>query len=246
MDCVICKLPLHEHESALKVIGELPYDTVESLMRHQWHKDVTKIIYTHAQYYHDESLVDLSLCQNLQLQYLEEDLKSHRTKYILHYLHAIVEAHRDKGIGPTEVTMENEMTIRSKLYVVLSNLFSLAARCAQRMSQMNKPSSYNNASQRKRSVDLQTPKRSRCRLQESETLWMERDSDMGPVQEEHDVHGRADVRTGVRPGCCRSSARHGDIHHPSTERPIFYICPQDAGPDVVLESDNETYRELSA
>ncbi|KAK5625416.1 hypothetical protein RRF57_001132 [Xylaria bambusicola] len=109
------ELPLREHESSLKVLGELPFDTVKSIMKHQWRKDVTKIIYTHAQYYHDESLVNLSLCQKLQLEYLEEDLKSHRTKYILHYLHAVVEAYRDKGIGATQVTMKDEILVRSKL-----------------------------------------------------------------------------------------------------------------------------------
>ncbi|KAI1424324.1 hypothetical protein F5Y12DRAFT_462188 [Xylaria sp. FL1777] len=120
MDCAICKLPLKDHQSALRVIGELPFDVVKGILEHQWQKDVTRIIYTHAQYYHDQVLVDSSLHQKEQLQFLEEDIKGHRTKYILHYLHAVVEVHRDKGVGATRVTMEDEVLIREKLEKALS------------------------------------------------------------------------------------------------------------------------------
>ncbi|KAI3337948.1 hypothetical protein F4824DRAFT_94814 [Ustulina deusta] len=120
MDCAICKLRLRDHESALTVLGELPFDTVKGILKHQWHKDVTRIIYTHAQYYHDQALVDFSLPQKQQLHLLEEDIKRHRTKYILHYLHAVVEVHRDKGVGATQVTMEDEVLVRVKLEKALN------------------------------------------------------------------------------------------------------------------------------
>ncbi|KAI0970677.1 hypothetical protein F4678DRAFT_473105 [Xylaria arbuscula] len=115
MDCAMCKLPLRDHEHALRVLGELPFDTVKGILQHQWNKDVPRIIYTHAQYYHDLALVDFPLPHKQQLLFLETDIKRHRTKYILHYLHAIVEAYRDRGIGATRVTMEDEVLIREKL-----------------------------------------------------------------------------------------------------------------------------------
>ncbi|RWA04898.1 hypothetical protein EKO27_g10203 [Xylaria grammica] len=118
--CAICKLPLQNHESALRVLGELPFDAVKAIMKHQWHKDITRIIYTHAQYYHDQALVDYSLPHERQLHFLEEDIKRHRTKYILHYLHAVVEVHRDEGVGATQVTMETEISIRVKLEEALN------------------------------------------------------------------------------------------------------------------------------
>ncbi|KAF2966556.1 hypothetical protein GQX73_g7007 [Xylaria multiplex] len=118
--CAICKLPLRNHESALRVLGELPFDTVKSIMQHQWHKDVLRIIYAHAQYYHDQALVDYSQPHRQQLCFLKEDIKRHRTKYILHCLHAIVEAHRVEGVGATQVTMEHEISIRVKLEDALS------------------------------------------------------------------------------------------------------------------------------
>ncbi|KAI0813596.1 hypothetical protein GGR55DRAFT_538708 [Xylaria sp. FL0064] len=120
MDCAMCKLPLRDHEYALKILGAMPFETVKSILQHQWNKDVIRIIYTHAQYYHDQALVDFALSHKEQLQFLEEDIKRHRTKYILHYLHAVVEGHRNRELGATQVTMEHEILIRMKLEEALS------------------------------------------------------------------------------------------------------------------------------
>jgi hypothetical protein len=87
------------------------------VLKHQWHKDTTRIIFAHAEHYHDQTLFDLALPHNQQLQFLEEDLKRHRAKYIMHYLHAVVEVYRQDEVGATKVTMEDEMVVRLKLYV---------------------------------------------------------------------------------------------------------------------------------
>jgi len=118
MDCGICKRSLPQHDSALRALGELPFDTVKSVLKHQWDKDVRRIIFAHAEHYHDQTLFDLSLSHKQQLEFLEADLKRHRAKFIMHYLHAIVEVHRENEIGATKVTMQDEILIRLKLYVV--------------------------------------------------------------------------------------------------------------------------------
>ncbi|KAI3319837.1 hypothetical protein HD806DRAFT_525155 [Xylariaceae sp. AK1471] len=115
MDCAICKRSLAQHDSALRVLGELPFDTVKSVLKHQWHKDMTRIIFAHAEHYHDQTLFDLALSHKQQLQFLEADLKRHRAKYIMHYLHAIVEVYRQDEVGATKVTMEDEIVVRLKL-----------------------------------------------------------------------------------------------------------------------------------
>ncbi|KAI1430732.1 hypothetical protein GGR50DRAFT_698709 [Xylaria sp. CBS 124048] len=115
MACAMCKLPLQHHQSALRVLGELPLMTVISILQHQWSKDITRIIYAHAEYYHDQSMFDATIGQKKQLNALDEDLKRHRSKYIMHYLHAVVEVHRQDEVGATLVTMENETVIRLKL-----------------------------------------------------------------------------------------------------------------------------------
>ncbi|KAI1188602.1 hypothetical protein F5B17DRAFT_263437 [Nemania serpens] len=118
MACAICKLPLDDHESALRVLGELPFDTVKSVLQHQWRKDVTRIIYAHAEHYHDQRLFDdSSPSHKQQLRSLEADIKRHRAKYIMHYLHAIVEVYRHNEVGATQVTMGDEIAIRVNLYV---------------------------------------------------------------------------------------------------------------------------------
>lgn len=118
MACAICKIPLDDHESALRVLGELPFDTVKSVLQHQWHKDVTRIIYAHAEHYHDQSLFDdFSPSHKQQLRSMEADIKRHRAKYIMHYLHAVVEVYRYDEVGATRVTMEDEIVVRMKLYV---------------------------------------------------------------------------------------------------------------------------------
>ncbi|KAI1117673.1 hypothetical protein F5Y14DRAFT_320311 [Nemania sp. NC0429] len=118
MACAICKLPLDDHESALRVLGELPFDTVKSVLLHQWRKDVTRIIYAHAEHYHDQTLFDdVSPCHKRQLHSVEADLKRHRAKYVMHYLHAVVEVYRHDEVGATRVTMADEMVVRRKLYV---------------------------------------------------------------------------------------------------------------------------------
>lgn len=116
MACAICKLPLDDHESALRVLGELPFDTVKSVLQHQWRKDVTRIIYAHAEHYHDQRLFDdSSPSHKQQLRSLEADIKRHRAKYIMHYLHAIVEVYRHNEVGATQVTMGDEIAIRVNL-----------------------------------------------------------------------------------------------------------------------------------
>ncbi|KAI1122284.1 hypothetical protein F5Y10DRAFT_77792 [Nemania abortiva] len=116
MACAICKLPLDEHQSALRVLGELPFDTVKSVLQHQWHKDINRIIYAHAEYYHDQSLFnDFSPSHKQQLRAIEADIKRHRAKYIMHYLHAVVEVHRHDEVGATIVTMEHELSARVNL-----------------------------------------------------------------------------------------------------------------------------------
>ncbi|KAI1164187.1 hypothetical protein F5B18DRAFT_263024 [Nemania serpens] len=116
MACAICKIPLDDHESALRVLGELPFDTVKSVLQHQWHKDVTRIIYAHAEHYHDQSLFDdFSPSHKQQLRSMEADIKRHRAKYIMHYLHAVVEVYRYDEVGATRVTMEDEIVVRMKL-----------------------------------------------------------------------------------------------------------------------------------
>ncbi|KAI1367603.1 hypothetical protein F5Y08DRAFT_49445 [Xylaria arbuscula] len=116
MDCATCKRPMRAHEPALKVWGELPFDTMMDVMAHQWRKDATRIIYAHAQHYHDECLVNPSLPQKEQRKFLEEDLKRHRTKYVLHYVHAFDETRRHEGgAGPSKVTKKHEKIIQSKL-----------------------------------------------------------------------------------------------------------------------------------
>ncbi|KAI8624172.1 hypothetical protein F5Y19DRAFT_480941 [Xylariaceae sp. FL1651] len=120
MDCAICRLPLEHHESALRVLGELPFDTVKSVLRHQWHKDIARITFAHAQYYHDQTLFEFSLTQKQQLQYLEADIKRHRTKFIVNYLHAVVEVYRHGDIGATRVTVGDEALVRLKLEEALN------------------------------------------------------------------------------------------------------------------------------
>ncbi|KAI1819214.1 hypothetical protein F4861DRAFT_158753 [Xylaria intraflava] len=115
MACAICNLPMQNHQPALRVLGELPLETVKSVLMHQWRKDVARIVYAHAEYYHDQTIFEWALSQDKQLNALDEDLKRHRAKYIMHYLHAVVEAHRHDEVGPTRVTMENETIIRLKL-----------------------------------------------------------------------------------------------------------------------------------
>lgn len=116
MACAICKLPLEEHQSALRVLGELPFDTVKSVLQHQWHKDITRIIYAHAEYYHDQSLFDdFSPSHKRQVRAIEADIKRHRAKYIMHYLHAVVEVYRHEEVGATRVTMKDEILVRMKL-----------------------------------------------------------------------------------------------------------------------------------
>ncbi|KAI2634429.1 hypothetical protein GGS21DRAFT_517759 [Xylaria nigripes] len=120
MACSICKLPLQDHESALRVFGGLPLETVKSVLQHQWHKDVRKIIYAHAEYYHDQTMFEPKSVHKKQLKALNEDIKRHRTKYIMHYLHAVVEAHRHDENGPTRVTMKDETIVRFKLEEALN------------------------------------------------------------------------------------------------------------------------------
>ncbi|KAI1811117.1 hypothetical protein GGS20DRAFT_579342 [Poronia punctata] len=115
MDCAICKRPLPQHDSALRVLGELPFSTVKSVLRHQWKKDIVRIIFAHAEHYHDQSLFGQYLAHNQQMQCLEADLRRHRAKFIMHYLHAIVEVHRDGEVGATKVTMRDEILIRKEL-----------------------------------------------------------------------------------------------------------------------------------
>ncbi|KAI0397942.1 hypothetical protein F5Y17DRAFT_454527 [Xylariaceae sp. FL0594] len=120
VDCGICKRTIAQHDSALRVLGELPFDTVTSVLKHQWDKDVRRIVFAHAEHYHDQTLFDLSPSHKQQLKYVEADLKRHRSKYIMHYLHAIVEVHRENEIGATRVTMQDEIVIRVKLEEALS------------------------------------------------------------------------------------------------------------------------------
>ncbi|KAI0466787.1 hypothetical protein F4859DRAFT_496658 [Xylaria cf. heliscus] len=115
MACAICKLPLEDHQSALQVLGELPFDTVKSVLRHQWHKDITRLIYAHAEHYHDQMLFEYPPSHKEQLGYIEADIRRHRAKYIMHYLHAVVEVYRREEVGATRVTMEDEILIRMKL-----------------------------------------------------------------------------------------------------------------------------------
>ncbi|KAI0402273.1 hypothetical protein F4802DRAFT_576537 [Xylaria palmicola] len=115
MACAICKVPLDAHQPALRVLGELPFDSVKSVLRHQWHKDVARIIYAHAEHYHDQSLFDYSPSHRQQLRFVEADLKRHRAKYVMHYLHAVVETHRRGEVGATRVSMHDEIAIRVKL-----------------------------------------------------------------------------------------------------------------------------------
>lgn len=116
MACAICKLPLEDHQSALRVLGELPLNTVKSVLKHQWRKDITRLIYAHAEHYHDQMLFEYPPSHEEQLHYIEADIKRHRSKYIMHYLHAIVEVYRYEEIGATRVTMEDEILIRKELY----------------------------------------------------------------------------------------------------------------------------------
>ncbi|KAI0449905.1 hypothetical protein F5B21DRAFT_26250 [Xylaria acuta] len=120
MACAICKIPLEDHQSALRVLGELPFDTVKSVLKHQWHKDITRIIYAHAEHYHDQMLFEYPPSHKEQLQYVEADIWRHRAKYIMHYLHAVVEVYRHEEVGATRVTMEDEMLIRAKLEEALN------------------------------------------------------------------------------------------------------------------------------
>ncbi|KAJ2978398.1 hypothetical protein NUW58_g7512 [Xylaria curta] len=102
------------------VLGELPFDTVKSVLQHQWHKDVRRIIYAHAEHYHDQSLFDFPPSHKKQLLFIEADLKRHRAKYVMHYLHAVVEVYRHEEVGATRVTMNDEISIRAKLEAALS------------------------------------------------------------------------------------------------------------------------------
>ncbi|KAI0864796.1 hypothetical protein F4860DRAFT_463457 [Xylaria cubensis] len=115
MACAICRLPLEDHESALNVLGELPFDTIKSVLEHQWQKDITRIIYAHAEHYHDQMLFEYPPSRTEQISYIEDDIRRHRAKYIMHYLHAVVEVHRHKEVGATIITMEHEILIRKKL-----------------------------------------------------------------------------------------------------------------------------------
>ncbi|KAI1169696.1 hypothetical protein F4777DRAFT_572167 [Nemania sp. FL0916] len=120
MACAICKLPLDEHQSALGVLGELPFDTVRSVMEHQWRKDITRIIYAHAEYYHDQNMFKFKfrgLCPShkRQIRLIEGDIKRHRAKYIMHYTHAAIEAHRHEGIGATKIMKHDEKWIHDEL-----------------------------------------------------------------------------------------------------------------------------------
>lgn len=115
MDCAICRRPLSKHDSALRVLGELPFETVKSVLQHQWQKDTRRIIFSHAEHYHDETIFNLTLSHKKQLEFLKADLERHRAKYIMHYLHAIVEVYREDEVGATRVTMEDEIAVRLKL-----------------------------------------------------------------------------------------------------------------------------------
>ncbi|RYC57260.1 hypothetical protein CHU98_g8966 [Xylaria longipes] len=115
MACAICKLPLEDHQSALQVLGELPFDTIKSVLRHQWYKDLARIIYAHAEHYHDQMMFQYPPSHKEQLRYIEDDIRRHRAKYIMHYLHAVVEVYRHEEIGATRVTMQDEILIRKQL-----------------------------------------------------------------------------------------------------------------------------------
>ncbi|KAI0104333.1 hypothetical protein GGR51DRAFT_230952 [Nemania sp. FL0031] len=117
MACAICKIPVDRHQPALQVLGELPFEVAESVLKHQWHKDITKIMYAHAEYHHDQSLFDNDSkpSHQQQLQAVEADIKRHRSKYIMHYLHAVLEAHRDEEGGATRVTNQQETLMRLTL-----------------------------------------------------------------------------------------------------------------------------------
>ncbi|KAI0206563.1 hypothetical protein F4808DRAFT_404585 [Astrocystis sublimbata] len=115
MACAICRHPLEDHEPAIQVLGELPFETVKCLMQHQWQKDVTRIVYAHAEHYHDQMLFEAPPPLKEQLQYIEADIQNHRSKFVMHYLHAVGEVHRIEEVGNTRVTMADEMLLRIKL-----------------------------------------------------------------------------------------------------------------------------------
>ncbi|GAP93450.1 hypothetical protein SAMD00023353_12400070 [Rosellinia necatrix] len=120
MACITCKLSLDDHHSALRVLGELPFGIAKSVLRHQWHKDITRIIYAHAEHLHDERMSGCPPTHRQQLSYLDTDIKRHRAEYITCYLHAVIEVNRHEEVGATLVTREHEILICRKLEEALN------------------------------------------------------------------------------------------------------------------------------
>ncbi|KAI1485913.1 hypothetical protein F5X96DRAFT_657596 [Biscogniauxia mediterranea] len=110
-DCDAYGASLMEHKPAMQVLAELPLETVTNLLRHQWHKDVSRITFAHSeQYIRDIDFPSIRSgapnwtlyrprpwkLHSHQLKLLNSDLAWHRNKYISYYLDAVISSARWK------------------------------------------------------------------------------------------------------------------------------------------------------
>ncbi|KAI0593216.1 hypothetical protein F4775DRAFT_587000 [Biscogniauxia sp. FL1348] len=108
-DCDAYGASLMEHKPAMQVLAELPLETATSLLRHQFHKDVSRIIFAHSEQYMRD--IDFPAIHRgtpnwtlhrpsrwrlhpHQMQLLRSDLAWHRNKYISYYLDAVISSAR--------------------------------------------------------------------------------------------------------------------------------------------------------
>ncbi|KAI1499256.1 hypothetical protein F5X99DRAFT_390794 [Biscogniauxia marginata] len=132
--CDVCGASLMDHKSAMQVLAELPLDTVTKLFRHQWHKDMSRIIFAHSeQYIRDKDWPSMRSgspnwtlyrprrwnLQHQQLKLLRRDLAWHRSKYISYYLDSVITSTRwlksDSGTSSAQVTKRKANKIKRNL-----------------------------------------------------------------------------------------------------------------------------------
>ncbi|KAI0157126.1 hypothetical protein GGR52DRAFT_586945 [Hypoxylon sp. FL1284] len=98
-----------QHQTAIAALGSLPFNTVVSLFRHQWHKDKARITFAHAEQYMREynqptlygpawhlktRYCNCRSKHQKQLRLLGFDLIRHRERFIELYSDAVIASSR--------------------------------------------------------------------------------------------------------------------------------------------------------
>ncbi|KAI0010703.1 hypothetical protein F4779DRAFT_576548 [Xylariaceae sp. FL0662B] len=123
---------VHQHQTAIASLANLPFKLVIAVFHHQWHKDKARITFAHAEQYlreHDLPINKLEWgnwsryrpqrwrLHYFQLQLLKSDLIWHREKFIKMYLDALVATARPPKTD--HITPEKAQKLRDSLTLEL-------------------------------------------------------------------------------------------------------------------------------